>query len=118
MVPRFLVGGKASWQWRVFTQPRRTGGALPGGVGAGCCRWWVSRGRGQASKGVRGAWRLLPGGRWVHTCACVCLCVSTCVCEGEEAEGSAEPSEFCSVGDGAISQVQTLNLNHFLTLYY
>lgn len=54
----------------------------------------------------------------MHTCACVCLCVSTCVCEREEAEGSAEPSEFCSVGDGAISQVQTLNLNHFLTLYY
>lgn len=52
----------------------------------------------------------------MHTCACVCLCVSTCVCEREEAEGSAEPSEFCSVGDGAISQVQTLNLNHFLTL--
>lgn len=57
----------------------------------------------------------------LRACICVCLCVPvcvTCVCQGEEAESSAKPFEFYSMENSPISQVQTLNLNYFLTLCY
>ena len=49
-------------------------------------------------------------------CVCVCVCVCARIRGDREAESSAQPFEFHSVESGAISQVQTPNLNHLLTL--
>lgn len=64
-------------------------------------------------------------GLCVHVRMCLrCVCtggnVRVCVWwwEPEEVESLAKPFELYSVENGPISQVQTLNLNHFLTCYY
>lgn len=51
-------------------------------------------------------------------CACMCTQVCVCVLGMGAVESSAKPFEIDSAESGPSSQVQTLNLNHLLTLYY
>ena len=56
----------------------------------------------------------------LHGCVCAYACECVCVhwWGAEEEESSAKPFEIYSAESSPISQVQTVNLNHLLTLCY
>lgn len=107
-----------------FTRgPGETKRVLLSGEGRGRFAWSIRQG-GEGAGGAASCWDAagyrLCVPECVHGCVCMHVHTSVCVCvSGTGAvESSAKPFEIDSVESGPSSQVQTLNLNHLLTLYY